>query len=945
MKVEEEMSDTTLLQLVPGFNNGIIDRFGNGTANGAHTGFYQTPNSLSGTVASGWYVTQWGQPVTVDPSAYTVDNPSTYDDLYGNALYSWVTPGATAGMQIYQNKISLGGGYVIQLDDGSTTSPTPIEDDMNISAPDIPIANASLANTITISVHEKILQAINTFVNTTTGAPISGAQMIESNVGIGFTINFNGTDGIGARAGFVQIQSWNSLKAGNVYYNSLSNNMFISTLLVDNDSYLPLLPSDANATSDTLTYNLNKYVYKTIYTVYANSSSLTAEQKAAILNLSNWTVGSMYLGPATTNIQTMTSTVDNNTVQANAVVSQISDISVVSNPSNIYNPASASESTPIIDTNPKIDFIDTTPFGTVTPQSGEADGGAYTGTNAAGLVIDNIQDEYIYTGYDNIELTALVGANWYFGGGHGQTTLTATSGANIFLASYAGSTMNSGSGNDNFIVPLATIGFSTVTDTLNNFHQGDVLTLISAGESGWTYSWTPIYGSLGSNFTKIVNMEMTATNGAGLTENVILDGMTLNDLYHLSLQVNPDTSNLTITSTNAGLGPVIMVQDSSSNQVGYLLGTPSGIQDQFGQVTEANWIEATAPTNIQANYIYSGGDNITVTATPGENWRFGGGTGSDRLIATGGNNEFVSSSGSSWMDGGDGKDTFYIPDANKTGKTAWDTITNFHNGDVLNLSGLAGSGWTYSWFDGLGASGYTGATLYATSTENSNLHVVLSLAGLSLGDIAGMSVTSNVSSGTLTINDTEGNDPPYILGIDPATNDSVIEAAQSSVIPNIGNLFIYSGSKPMMFLAPSDEGNWEFGGGLAETALSATTGDNILVASLGGSFMAGGSGNNQFQISNATITGKTFWDSITDMHAGDSVILAGMSTSDWSFGFAKLNMGTAGFQGLTFEAENKTNAGLSELLTFTNLQSSQSSLLSVSQGTGSQMGSLIITMH
>ena len=51
----------------------------------------------------------------------------------------------------------------------------------------------------------------------------------------------------------------------------------------------------------------------------------------------------------------------------------------------------------------------------------------------------------------------------------------------------------------------------------------------------------------------------------------------------------------------------------------------------------------------------------------------------------------------------------------------------------------------------------------------------------------------------------------------------------------------------MAFMAPAGS-NWEIGGGSAFTQLSAVSGNNIFIASTGGSYMLGGSGNDTFDI-------------------------------------------------------------------------------------------------
>lgn len=140
----------------------------------------------------------------------------------------------------------------------------------------------------------------------------------------------------------------------------------------------------------------------------------------------------------------------------------------------------------------------------------------------------------------------------------------------------------------------------------------------------------------------------------------------------------------------------------------------------------------------------------------------------------------------------------------------------------------------------------------------------------------------------------------------------------------------------MQFIAPNIDGNWEFGGGSAETVLQASSGNNILVASTSGSTMTGGSGDNVFSIP-AIFTGKQFFDSITDMHFGDSVLFSGIPSSDLAFSFTENSSLNSG---LTLEVTNANNSMVFGSIDFANLTSADQSHLSIAT---LQNGSVSIT--
>jgi hypothetical protein len=706
------------ISVVPSASNGLVDEFGDGLVANYAAEMFAPPTALAEQPQSQWTIAQWGQPVAINSADYTQNDAASYDPIYGNALYAWSEPGTTSAIAIYQNTAALGGGDVYQLTDGNTTlapsSGATDEADMFLSSP--AINNVNLSHPVTLTLDAKISQSLVQFGSPDLASGYATSGTVFGTFDIGMTINFDGADGLPAYVGFVQIVPWTSDSAALADYSSGplvpgdGSTQFISSLLMAGDPSLSLLPGDAGAAPVGLTYNLNEYVYASLRSTFADCS---AQQQSALFNLANWTLGSLYIGPATNDART---TNDAGAASAVAQVTtgiQVSDINATETVGTSYNPAAPPAPVAAVDSNPQINFYDTT-----IGAGGTADGSSYSGPFAG------IQDKYIYTGADTISLTAPTNANWEFGGGSGETTLTAVSGDNILVASTGGSTMIGGTGADRFIVPDANLTGTGVSDTIENFGVGDTISLAGMAGPGWTYGWVAGAGGL--------TLMARSTVNPGLTQFVTLAGLSMNDLS--SLTIAPDgagDNGLTITRTN----PQISSLNLNSGGAGVAVSAASDI------------------AGIGAEYIYSGTNSMAFMAPAGVNWEFGGGSAFTQLSAVSGNNIFIASTGGSYMLGGSGNDVFDIPDANLTGAAVWDSVTNFHAGDSMSLAGLAGAGWRYSWTDAYGSASAPALTLQATSTTISGLSELVTINGLSMRSLPSLSVThgSGAEAGTLIV--------------------------------------------------------------------------------------------------------------------------------------------------------------------------------------------------
>ena len=444
----------------------MLDKFGTGTA----YSFFAIPTAFAKLPQSAWFLAQWNQPTCLNPADESQNSPTTYDNLYGNALYTWSQPSATTSLSIYRNTTARGGGDVFQLTDGDTALPPSNEllgeADIFLSSPRIPATEDNLSHPITLTLDAKITQLDRDFASAQIAQLYGYSNVVYSTLDLGFSIKYNGAGNLGIYTAFVSIFPWASNSMLNWGHetppiSSKNPSTIIANYLLGNDAALPTLPADANAAPQSLTYNLNKYVYKTLQVAFAE---FTPAQQADLLNLANWSVGGTYIGLATHNKPIPNPVNGQQTIEAGSISAavQLSNISLTSDLNATYNPASPPGSIAAIDTNPQMLFFDATvsPTGAAIAFT-SVDGGIYTGS------IPGIQDEYFYNGYDNVALAAPTGANWDFGGGFGQTTLSAASGGYIFEASSQSSFISIGGGNASI-----------------NAHGNDAITVTASSLSG-----------------------------------------------------------------------------------------------------------------------------------------------------------------------------------------------------------------------------------------------------------------------------------------------------------------------------------------------------------------------------------------------------------------------------------------------------------------------------
>jgi Ca2+-binding RTX toxin-like protein len=226
--------------------------------------------------------------------------------------------------------------------------------------------------------------------------------------------------------------------------------------------------------------------------------------------------------------------------------------------------------------------------------------------------------------------------------------------------------------------------------------------------------------------------------------------------------LNDDSGVLSTAPIAAGSALSFTTTGSSSVAPGGTP-TPTPVPSPTVIVTDTSTHQAVSVTpqaysgpvaGLQEQYINVSADSLNIT-TGSPSWFIHSGTGTDAIdvSAGGGNNVLDGSTGSNFLVGGLGNDTFFVDDRSAA-TDIWDTVTNFHVGDSATVWGVTPQDFGIAWADGQGAAGYTGLTLHATGPGKPN--AALTLAAYTTGDL---------SSGRLTV--TYGTDPgsgsPYML--------------------------------------------------------------------------------------------------------------------------------------------------------------------------------------
>jgi probable HAF family extracellular repeat protein len=228
--------------------------------------------------------------------------------------------------------------------------------------------------------------------------------------------------------------------------------------------------------------------------------------------------------------------------------------------------------------------------------------------------------------------------------------------------------------------------------------------------------------------------------------------------------INVPGSIQTAVTGIANDGTLIGFYTSASGQESNFMASPSGYPalgnqiDPWGNVTLFD--VTTGQAAVLANDAYTGPvggltsqfinitkDNINLTAqVPNTFLHSGSGDDALNVSACNGNNILDGGTGSNFLVGGSGNDTFFTDDRNPAADI-WSTLVNFHAGDTATVWGVTANDFATSLVDNQGAAGYKGLTLHITAADRPTASVTLT--GYSTADIGQrLSISYGVSPDT-----------------------------------------------------------------------------------------------------------------------------------------------------------------------------------------------------
>jgi serralysin len=143
---------------------------------------------------------------------------------------------------------------------------------------------------------------------------------------------------------------------------------------------------------------------------------------------------------------------------------------------------------------------------------------------------------------------------------------------------------------------------------------------------------------------------------------------------------------------------------------------------------------------LDQEYLYPGVDSINVNVSS-DDWFLKGGPGTDALQAFGGYNVLDGSTGSNFLTGGSGHDTFFVDDRSPPADI-WSTVNGFHAGDDATVFGnrSEADNSNFQWVDNQGAAGFTGLTLHVFTPGAPTASLTLPVYG-----------TADLSNGRLSV--------------------------------------------------------------------------------------------------------------------------------------------------------------------------------------------------
>jgi hypothetical protein len=163
-------------------------------------------------------------------------------------------------------------------------------------------------------------------------------------------------------------------------------------------------------------------------------------------------------------------------------------------------------------------------FDTTTGKSVSATPTAYTGP-VAGL-----QEQYIYTGRDSVNIT-VNSDDWFVHGGPGNDAIAVVGGTNVLDGSTGSNFLSGGTGSDTFFVDDRSPS-APIWSTMNGFHAGDMATVFGVTPGQFDLVWADGEGATGYQ-----GLTLHVLDGNAPTASLTLSGYTTADLQDGRLAV------------------------------------------------------------------------------------------------------------------------------------------------------------------------------------------------------------------------------------------------------------------------------------------------------------------------------------------------------------------------------------------------------------------------
>jgi hypothetical protein len=214
---------------------------------------------------------------------------------------------------------------------------------------------------------------------------------------------------------------------------------------------------------------------------------------------------------------------------------------------------------------------------------------------------------------------------------------------------------------------------------------------------------------------------LTLNSGATVLGTLALAG----NFAGSTFQVTPNTATNTYDITKSADPANFLITDTTT-----------------GTSSNAPGVAYTGPVaGLQHEYINLSPNSLNIAATvPNSFIHSGAGTDAIDVSKVSGNNVLDGSTGSNFLVGGAGNDTFFVDDRAAPAET-WSSVVNFHAGDAATVFGVDPTGFAFDWEDNQGAAGFTGLTLHATAPGKPIAS--LTLAGYTVADLSNGRLTAS----------------------------------------------------------------------------------------------------------------------------------------------------------------------------------------------------------